>query len=288
MSPPIKRLTPVTAHLLRCAPLAHTSRTRVAMTLVELMIAMTLMACMTGVLATLALAMRQGWEHNAGHALAAQHARVALERISRAVSTAMASEDHPGFFVVYETVSSDRFPDTLVVWTPTGAPSNASGPPLISECTFYCPDPAQPNRLLEITAPTDNRTIPLTDVLNTTAWRATIAGVKTANSSKRTVLTDMLRTASPTSPATMLRGAVRFMPDLRPSVEEWDNPSYGWFNLSWPQHLFSQDFGVRQAWVRIELQMMPSEAQASGSSADRAVPFFGSAVLVYTVQRVNR
>jgi len=273
-----------------CAPPAARRRcpatARTGMTLVELMIAMVLMATMTGVLATLALAMRQGWEHNSGHALAAQHARVAMERISRAVSTATANEDMPGFYVVYETVGTDRYPDTLVVWKPTGPATSPTGLPRIKECIFFCPDPAAPNRLLEITAPNDNRTIPLTESLNSALWRNNLAALKVASTSKKTVLTDLLRTATPTSSSTK-RGVVRFEHDMRPTWQDWYNASITWSNLAWPQDLYSQDTGVRQAWVKIELQLSPGTTETALAN-NSVVPFFGSAVLTYTMQRADR
>jgi len=262
-------------------------RVRAGMTFVELMTAMVLMATTTAIVATLALAMREGWEHNAGHATAAQHARVALERIARAVSTASANEFNPGIQVVYETVGSDRFPDTLVVWNPTGNPIAPDGFPRISECIFFCPDPAAPNRLLEITAPSDNRIIPLTEGLNTTTWRNTLAAIKTASTSKKTVLTDLLRTASPTS-TTAARGCVRFMADMRPTQTEWADYSIDWTALLWPQHLFSQDMGMRQSWVRMELQLVPDGFSTNDPAAQRVIPFFGSAALTYTMYRANR
>lgn len=262
-------------------------RQRSGMTFVELMTAMVLMATTTAIVATLALAMREGWEHNAGHATAAQHARVALERISRTVSTAWANETNPGIQVVYETVGTERFPDTLVVWNPTGNPVNAEGFPKISECVFYCPDPASPNRLLEITAPTDNRNIPLTESLNTTTWRNTLAALKSASTSKKTVLTDLLRTASPTSNGTA-RGCVRFMADMRPTQAEWYNYSIDWSSLLWPQHLFSQSFGVRQSWVHVELQLVPDGFSSNDPAAQHVIPFFGSGALTYNMRRSNR
>ncbi|MBX3414876.1 MAG: hypothetical protein KF708_19485 [Pirellulales bacterium] len=262
-------------------------RSRAGMTFVELMTAMVLMATTTAIVATLALAMREGWQHNAGHATAAQHARVALERISRAVSTASANEFNPGLQVVYETVGSERYPDTLVVWNPPGDPVSPEGMPRISECIFYCPDPAAPHRLLEITAPNDNRTIPLTETLNSTTWRNTLNALKNAGTSKKTVLTDLLRTASPTSSGAK-RGCVRFMADMRPTQTDWYNSSLDWSALPWPQHLFGPATGMRQSWVRIELQLVPDDFSNDDPTAQSVIPFYGSAVLNYTLYRYTR
>src|SRR5690606_2573442 len=101
-----------------------------------------------------------------------QHARVVIDRITSAVSTAYSAPDHPGMWVVYETSGSHRFPDTLIVWKPEGTPANLQGPPLVRECLIYSPDPDSPNRLLEIRAASNATPIPLNDTLNSSTWRA--------------------------------------------------------------------------------------------------------------------
>ena len=142
---------------------------RHGLTMIELMISIGIMALIVSGLSALALAVRQGWDYNEGHGRATQHARVALERIARAVSTATATAEDHGFVVVFTPSGSERYSDTLGVWRPnwpneeSTLPANADGTARISECVIFCPDPDQPNRLVEITAPTDTRTIPIND-----------------------------------------------------------------------------------------------------------------------------
>lgn len=270
---------------------------RLGLTLVELLISISIMSIIITGLSGLMLAVHQGWEFNEGHGRASQHARVALERISRAVSTATATDENHGFAVVFTESGTNRFPDTLVVWRP-GWPASASSPPAnsdgtarISECVIFCPDPDLPNRLLEIRAPGDNRTIPINNSLNSSGWRTTLDTVKRAASSQRAVLTDLLRTASGVSGlGGETRAAVFFDSLVRPSANEWtayQANTLDWDELSWPlgennpgpQGLFGIDSSMRQVWLRMEMQLV------AGTTTPVSVPFFGSATLYYQMQR---
>jgi prepilin-type N-terminal cleavage/methylation domain-containing protein len=257
-------------------------RDRRGLTLVELLIASSLLLLLAGVIGGLASAVQTSSNYSQDHADAAQHARVAIERITRNISAATAKGDYPGFAVVYEQVGTWRLPETLLIWRPSGTPANASGPPLVSELVIYCPHPQQPEQLLEIRAPQDSRPIPLDDTLSQSPWRETIAAIKTDANSQRVVLTNLLHTATVTGAnlSMQTRAAVRFHPELRPSAAElaaYRNGTLAWSNLSWPQGLASSRSGMRQSWLRIELQLAP----ASGTAAIPAVPFFGSAAVYY-------
>ncbi len=262
-------------------------RTR-GMSLVELLIALAIMGAMAAMVAGLSQAATSGWRYGQGHADATQHARVALERITRTVREAYASEEHPGCAVSYKESGSWRFPDTLVVWSPDGAPLNADGPPLVSECVIYCPDPADPNQLVEITAPSDSREIPLTNELNQASWQSVLAGIKSSAQSNKVVLTNLLR-ASQNAIGTARFGAIRFERELRPSNSEWDaykTSSFPWDELSWPQDLYGANTGTRQVWMRVELQLMPgSETIVKDPAGQQAVVFFDSASLMYTLSK---
>lgn len=293
-------------------PQRHRRPRRAGLSLAELLIATAIMAMVAGAMAALGQAVQVGWEYSEGHGLATQHARVALERMRRAVSNAYASETHPGVAVVYETAGGWEFPDTLVVWRPSGTPANPDGPPLVSECVLFCVDPESPNRLVEITAPSDSRPIPLTDELNTSTWRATLDAIKTDSGSRKVVLTNLLRVAStnsgevpsygvkfPQSGAevggarvsggTELRGALRFERRLLPSEQDWDDYQTGalaWSALPWAQGIYGSQTGLRHVWVRIELQLMPGEqALVEDPRGESSVPVFGSAAFSYQMNQ---
>lgn len=261
---------------------------RAGLTLLELLLAISIMVLIAGSLGALAQAVQSGSDFGEGHGTAAQHARVTLERITRTVSEAKASGQFPGILVVAEEIGSWRFPDTLVVWHPRqGSARNPDGLPCFDELVIYCPNPQAPNQLWELTIPagSDTRTVPAVDAKD--AWRAELQAIKVLTTASRVVLTDLLRTGavSETS-STQQRGVMRFVDRLRPSKEEWDKYQSGelsWNRLSWVQGIYGPKTGLRQAWVRIELQLLPVTA-ASGSASrlgSQAIPFFGSAALYY-------
>lgn len=256
--------------------------------MLELLIAMTVLAFIVGTLAGLARTAEQGFEYSEGYGAATQHARVALSRISRAIYAATANEQFPGCIVVAETVSTYRYPDTLVIWRPSGTAAAPNGLPLYSELVIYCPHPTSPNLLVEITAPSDTRTVPA--VTDTSTWLSEIAAIKTSSQSKIVTVTDLLRSCPISSASgSATRGAVRFETRLRPSQDDWTNFKNGvvsWQNLPWPQGFYGWQTGLRQVWVRTELQLIPQAPNGSATAANLApVPFFGSASLYYQMRR---
>lgn len=255
---------------------------RGGLTLLELLLAMSILVMLAGSLGALAQAVQSGAEFGEGHGGATQHGRVALERITRTVSGATASNQFPGVFVANTTVGSWRFPDTLVVWHPTTSARNREGLPCFDELVIYCPHPDHANQLVEITVPegSDSRTVP--EVTDTATWLAELESLKKANLSNAVVLTDLLRTGVVSGSATA-RGAVRFVERLRPSSTEWEAYQAGsrsWKALSWVQGICGPQAGLRQAWVRIELQLVPATV-SGGRREQEAIPFFGSATLYY-------
>lgn len=249
---------------------------------------MSILGIMAGALSGLALAVRQSTTYVQGYGAATQHARVTFERLNLAISQAMATDQYPGAVVVYDQVNSVTFPDTLVVWRPTGAPANLAGPPLVQECVFYCPNPSNPYQFLEVTAPSDSRSIPLNDAgLNTTAWRAAIKALATSSSSNVVLLTDLVRTGS--TDGTTQRAAIRFASDLHPTVAEWSAYQQGaalWANLSWPQGIMGSTMGLRQVAIRAEIELLPLQAAGTNDPTGQlAIPFLGSSTLSYTLHQ---
>lgn len=263
------------------------ARPQSGLTLVELLMAMTIMAMVAGTLGGLAIAVQQGFEYNEGHATATQHARVALERITRTAKEATANEQFPGLIVVSRKVGSWQFPETLVVWHPSGDPVDSDGLPRLNELVIYCPHWQVPSRLIEITLPGDTRTVP--PVENQTQWQAEIEAIrKTCTSS--TTLTELVRTCSVIESLDVGRlAAVRFQTRLRPSGSEWDAYQDGnldWDKISWVQGIYGSRTGLRQTWLRIELQLMPgTESAANDQAGVQAIPFFGSAALYFEMHR---
>ena len=113
-------------------PTCRARPTRWAFTMVELLMAMTVMVIISGAVASLASAVYTNNDYSQGVAIATQHGRVTLERIGQTVRSATSSETFPGCAVV-DLVSGCHITETLVVWHPNGAPANAAGPPLANE-----------------------------------------------------------------------------------------------------------------------------------------------------------
>jgi len=250
-----------------------------------------IMGILAGAMAGISMAVQQSALYNYGRTTSTQNARVALERINRMILTATSAENYPGVAVCTTSIGSYLFPDTLLVWHPaSGTPTNAAGPPLISELLIYCFDPNTPNNLIELTAPTNTGTIVMDcATLSSGSWPTVIAGLKTAATSQKTVLTSLLRTAASSSSGSTsgLRGVVRFNLDLHATATEWSSYQGGsltWANIAWPQGLYSSAGALRQAWVHSELQLMPAQLQGQQDpSGQRPLVYFGSAALYYQV-----
>ena len=261
------------------------SRPRCGFTFTELLIASTIMTLVAGAMGSLVLAVHNANDYCHGQSVAAQHARVAIERIERAVRGATASEQFPGCLVLFDEVGAWDFPDTLVVWSPTTVAVDPAGLPRVRELLIFCPDPAQPSRLLEIRLPS-NSTVPA--VTNLAGWQALVDGIKANAASERVELSNRLRTAAVTEgsndPAD-LRACIRFRTILAPDATEWAAYRAGtkqWTDLSWPLGLRGSTTGIRRVVCQCEIQTL---SDGSATAAQTAVPFFGSATLTCELKR---
>ena len=259
-------------------------RNRRGLTLIELLLAITIMVLLSGVMVAMASSVHRCFEHGEGYGNATQHARVAIERITRMVSTATANATFPGVLVLSETEGTWTFPDILVVWHPTGAAANPAGLPLYQELVIYCPDVNSPNDLVEITVPGNTGVVPAYTA--TATWLTQIEAIRASATCQKTILTDLLATGTvveASSSATL--GNVRFESRLIPSQTTWTQYTQGtltWAQLAWAQGVYGKTTGLRQVWVRMEMQVVPySDVVSSSSAAMAAVPFFGSATLYY-------
>jgi prepilin-type N-terminal cleavage/methylation domain-containing protein len=257
---------------------------RAGLTLVELLIATAILALMVAALGALTQAVKVSSEYTLGRTTATQHGRVALSRITAAVSTCYANESFPGAVVFAGVNGSYDYPDTLVVWRPASStPANAGGLPLFSEIVVFCPNPNSPNELLEIKAPSDTRAVPA--LTNTASWNSELTNLKSGTASQKVLLTDLVRTAVPTGGSSP-RAAIRFYVNLRPSASQWASFRAGTvaFNdVPWVQTVYGSQTGLRQTWVSSELQLMPSSTDSRAATV--AIPFFGSVARYWNLKQ---
>lgn len=265
----------------------NSPRRRRGMTLVELLAVSAILLMMAGTLGSLALSVQTVNEHQFSRGLALQHGQVTLVRLQRQLQQATANTSFPGFVEFSTSVGAYSFPDTLVVWHPAGAASDPDGMPRINELVVYCPNPAAPHELWEITKPADTRIAPA--LSNATAWRQELDSFRTSNAAERIVLTNLLRVAAlrdGSSQAVASRAALRFETVRRPSTNQWTsfvNGASSWESLPWVQGIYGPNTGLCQTRCRIEFQLRPGDD--GNDHQDAAVPFFGSAAVYFNVAR---
>lgn len=263
---------------------------RRGLTLAELLVAATIMLMIAAAVGTLAATVKSTNDYCQGYTVSAQHARVALSRIERAVTGAFANEQFPGCLIVAEQAGSQSLPHTLAVWSPSsGVVANPTGLPLISEIVVYGFDPAHPNNLIEVRSPAENTTVPATSDLS--GWISLTDRLKSSTTLTKTLLTDRLRTApltgnySDTLSPSDLRGCVRFRRLMEPDDSEWSQYRAGtktWQSLAWPLDSYRTTSGTRVVACQTELQIAPGTMSAAASTA---IPFYGSALIQYELAR---
>ncbi len=256
--------------------------------------AMTITAILTVVLGGLILAVQTSRQHTEGLDSATSQAQAALDRIRYMVSHAgvYRQSGQPttlGLAVVTQTWNTEELPNILVVWSGgrTGGMAAAGTQnrlPLVNELDVYAPDPTNSGRLAEIVLPDDSSTIDFGAAEFATRIRQLIANT----SSERTRLCDRVRVCGNPQSAGGGTEALRF--DLRMTPDDTALASVSpqtqqWIESGWAQGITSSGQGLRQATVRVELQMLRTESTSPGvDSKVASIPFFGSASRRYVYE----
>jgi prepilin-type N-terminal cleavage/methylation domain-containing protein len=257
---------------------------RRGLTIIELLFAVMIMAMVAAALQAMIGSVQLANDYSQGYGTATQHARVALSRIETAVHQAYGKSIYPGVWVTHDTDGQWTYPNTLIVWQPSGTPANPAGPPLVQELVIFCPDPNAPNDLVQLTVPGNTTTVPTT---NTASFTTLINSLKTSSTASKIVLTNLLEVAAVSSAVggAASRSAVRFVVTLTPSAASWSSYLGGgtaWGNLTWAQGMCSAAEGRRMVWLRSEIQLVPGiEWTGENSAAAAPVPFLGSACFSY-------
>lgn len=252
-------------------------------TLVEVMLSMAIMGMVVVAAGVLTQTAYQANEHTQSVGTATQHARVAVQRITRMVKSAYAVGDEPGTGVIDSLAGGGPHPTTLVVWAPAGDPQNPDGPPVVGELVFYTPNPNDPGELWELSDPTDVRTQSL-KTINSAAGRTLLTSLIASASATKRIVMRRVQTVTISSTEVPL---LRFSTQLKPTANEWTQiqaATLNWNDVAWPQSMYTDDWGLRsvnclmEVWVSIAPNAAP-DAHAE----EHSLPFFGSATYFYRV-----
>jgi hypothetical protein len=122
---------------------------------------------------------------------------------------------------------------------------------------------------------------------NTASWATEIAAIKQSTKDTQVALTDLMQTCSTSASGSgSLGGAVRFVTRLLPSAASYAQYQAGqvtWQSLPWVQGTYGAQMGLRQSWLRVEVQITPAADVLGANPAElQAVPYFAS-VAVYSM-----
>lgn len=226
-----------------------------------------------------------------------------------------------GAAVVSRPAGDKPLPDVLVLWT--GGRSggmSANGVqtrlPVASELLIYTWNASAPSQLIEVAFPDQTTAfdfassdlttqvtnllasktteiIPLCERLRVSSLKGTgsAATLPSAPTGPSSPWGPSLPSAPPSSPTTSSGtvsevGNVRFALTLTPNDSDLAATApqtTAWTQLNWPQGKFGSRSGMRQASLRIELQVEP-DGIVRASDTVSAIPFFGSASVRYVYE----
>ena len=258
-------------------------------TLAEVLCATAILTLLAGAMATLAFGVGGANDYSRGQSEAAQHARVALDRIRQNIINCKASESFPGCVVAATTVSSYVYPDRLLIWKSDGVAAGATEYPKRKDLIVYACNPSRPLELLEVT--TTDATV-LTSTSNA-ELNSVVDAMLASQSSTKTVISDRLDIATTSNgtgtTATELladdaaRGMLRFRILMSPTNSQWSEYKAGtrtWVNIDWPLDQYYTNAGTRRVSCLTELHMLADDA-----GEKPAIPFFGSATKTYLLAK---
>lgn len=268
------------------------SHRRSGMSLTEFLVAVTIMSLVAVAIGTASLTSARLDSVAQGTSDTVQHARVVQDFFRRTVSQAHGSLAFPGLLVLTRSTAMGTFPDTLVVWSPEGNPSDPEGLPRFSELVVFCGHPDRPNELIVVTDRTDNRLVPPKE--DTASWRTEIDAFVRQNSDSGIVLTSRVHVfqmgigsfmadAGISSTTTMRQPSLRFWVEQRPSAAEFDDYGVGraaWNELRWPLDLYNSETGIVRVRCNVEFQL-----DVPDSPSGQILPFFDGASTSFAVAR---
>jgi hypothetical protein len=257
------------------------------LTLVELMIAASVMSLVAVTLGGLVQAVDTARTYVSGMQMACSQGQFAVARIGSAIERAGTYRIGTGQTVAGLAVIRDaERADILVVWTggredslATKSPLNRL--PLASELVIFTPDPDVPQRLVEIADPFATGTVDFASPSFATRVRQLISS---STADERVTLCDRVRVARL---GAMTAAALRFGAETTPddgAVATTTPGTNNWRGLPWYGGVSSSKGGLRHVLVRIELQML-TQGKAGDPENQVAMPVFGAASRRYFYER---
>ncbi|MCS7239501.1 MAG: hypothetical protein NZ899_14725 [Thermoguttaceae bacterium] len=256
-----------------------------AFTLAELLTALAITGLIMAACVTLFTAAAGAFRLADSRANLLQEGQACLDRIRRAVEAAYATAEMPGFLVLEHRVGGWDFPQTLIVWHPQGPVNSGRTRPFPNELVIFCPNPEAPEQLLEIRPAAAGGLCPLAS--DKDAWRAFVSTILSTPGASRVVLTSRLRTAPTGDPLVPRRPGLFFFSTLRPSeadLAQFRAGTRSWKSLPWVHGIHGPQFGLRQHWLRIELQLQNS-GDAPANTPQEIIPVFGSVAIYFGMPR---
>lgn len=262
-------------------------RRRPAFTLAELLMGIFLASILAVILGGLTHAVHTAQQHTDGLQTSLAQSQAIIERVRWMISQAgtYRAPNSPsiiGLRVIERKSGVYALPDVLVVWSGGRQGGMADlevldRMPVASELVVYAPHTDRPHELIEFAFPASSQVIDF----GSTNFDSTIQTLLASSSAQAARLTDRLVVSTPSTywyMGTDERGAIRFDLEQFPSDRELDEYAAGersWQSLSWPQSMYTDEFGQRQANVRIELQLRarPRSSQTDENQTS-AVPAF--------------
>lgn len=278
-------------HVRKSTPV-RTSRTANGLSLIELILALGITAMVTVALCGLTSAVQSAWTISRNYHEVCLQGRAVLDRIRWMVGQAGTyridgGRVRLGVEVIARTTDGVVLPEILVVWSGgrSGGIQEKRQPtlvlPRINELVIYVPDPGAANRLVEIQFPSNTSTIDFASSGFQTQILSLIAG---STADQRLMLADRLRVCRLSESGASI-GCLRFELLQKPTEAQVTNTVVGsdqWHALPWSQGMGFSRGGMRQATVRIELQLETvNGASLVGVSSPTAIPIPGSASVRY-------
>jgi prepilin-type N-terminal cleavage/methylation domain-containing protein len=263
-------------------------------TMIELLMAVSITSMLSVVLGALMVAVQTAREYSNGLETATTQATATIDRIRYIVSQAgvyriAGQPTTVGLAVVNHRWASTDLPDVLVIWSggrngglaDTGTLYRL---PHVDELVIYSPDPGDATRLVEITVPGNTTDIDFRDA----SFPSDILALIGSNGTERVLICERVRRSSQAD-LTVETGNIRFALEQTPPDSELQPAMPGtaaWYGLPWVQGIVSGDSGLRQANIRMELQVTRHEGDSPETDGTTtAIPYFGSASRRYVYKR---